>query len=332
MTRGDGPGPIPEMEGPFAEELEAYIGHKRAMGFKYSVSTCGLLKAMGRKFAEMGCDGTRITQDMVDAWCSIEPGQSPKTLGKKASAINGFASYLAAKGWTDVAFAEMPSCTNGSFVPYVFDPDEIARVFRAARAGACAGVREHSYYTAICLCYTCGLRKSEAANLRVGDFDPAGATVTVVLSKNDVTRVVAMSRSTAEVVSAHVSMLPDADPARMLLRGGVAASTWDDGLYAFWHGALDAAGVGRRADGSRPRIHDLRHSFCARALEKMDAEGRDVRVAMPLLSAYLGHKGITETEQYMRLAAAAHRGVAGAAEANLPDFYGKEDDDDDEQA
>ena len=325
MTRvGEaGPGAVPKMEGPFADELESYIRHKRAMGFKYSESTCRPLRAMGRAFAEMGCDGTCITQEMVDAWCSIGPDQSPKTLGKKASAVNGFSSYLAAKGWGDVAFAEVPRCAGGSFVPYVFDPDEIALVFRAAREESLAGVREHSYYTAICLCYTCGLRKSEASGLRLGDFDPAAGTVTVVLSKNEVTRVVAMSRSTADVVSAHASMLADADPGRMLLRGDLAARTWDGGLYGFWHRALDAAGVGRRADGSRPRIHDLRHSFCARVLEGIAAEGRDVRAAMPLISAYLGHKGITETERYMRLAAAAHHEVAGAAEANLPDFYGK---------
>lgn len=63
---------VPNMDGPFAEELAAYIRHKRALGYQYAEPVCYTLKKMDRTFAEMGCDGTRITREMVDAWCSVE--------------------------------------------------------------------------------------------------------------------------------------------------------------------------------------------------------------------------------------------------------------------
>ena len=45
--------------------------------------------------------------------------------------------------------------------------------------------------------------------------------------------------------------------------------------------------------------------------------------APTLLSAYLGHKGIVETEYYLRLVEPAYREVSDAASASLPDFYGR---------
>ena len=116
-------------------------------------------------------------------------------------------------------------------------------------------------------------------------------------------------------------MLPDPSPGKMLLREGRSQSAWSRDLYAFWHAALEDAGVPLRADGSRPRIHDLRHSFCVHALEKIAQGGRDIRAALPLLSTYLGHKSLTETEYYLRLTEEAYREVASAAEAKLPRLY-----------
>ena len=313
---------VPNMDGPFAEELAAYIRHKRALGYQYAEPVCYTLKKMDRTFAEMGCDGTRITREMVDAWCSVEEGQTRATLGKRRTALNGFAKYLISKGWEDVALCEEGGALSSSFAPYIFGRDEVARVFRAARASA-AGERAHSCYAAMCLCYTCGLRRSEAGNLRVSDFDPGARAVAVEHSKNDVSRLVAMSESTAEVLAEHAAMLHDPAPGAFLLRGRHALRTWSGWLYPFWHDCLDAAGVVPRADGSRQRLHDLRHTFCVRALEKIAEGGRDIRAALPLPGAYLGHKGIVETECYLRLVEPAYREVSDAAAGGLPDFYGR---------
>ena len=43
------------------------------------------------------------------------------------------------------------------------------------------------------------------------------------------------------------------------------------------------------------------HTFCIRALEQMQEKGFDLYTSLPLLSRYLGHKHITETEYYLRL-------------------------------
>ena len=58
--------------------------------------------------------------------------------------------------------------------------------------------------------------------------------------------------------------------------------------------------------------HDLRHSFAVRALENMAARGRDVYVTLSLLSAYMGHANIFDTEYYLRLLPSAHQSIVDA--------------------
>ena len=313
---------VPNMDGPFAEELTAHVRHKRALGYQYAEPVCHTLKKMGWTFAETGCDGTRITREMADAWRSVEEGQTRATPGKRRTAPDGFAEYLISKGWEDVAPCEEGGALGSSLAPHVFGRDEVARVFRAARASA-AGERARSRYAAMRLCHACGLRRPEAGSLRVSDLDPGARAVAAEHSKNDVSRLVAMSESTAEVLAEHAAMPRDPAPGAFLLRGRHAPGTWSGWPCPFWHDCLDAAGVVPRADGSRQRPRDLRHTFCVRALEKIAEGGRDIRAALPLLSAYLGHKGIVETEYYLRLVEPAYREVSDAAAGGLPDLYGR---------
>ena len=221
-----------------------------------------------------------------------------------------------------MALCEEGGALGSSFAPHVFGRDEVARVFRAARASA-AGERARSCYAAMCLCHACGLRRSEAGNLRVSDFDPGARAVAAGRSESDVSRLVAMSESTAGVLAEHAATPRDPAPGALLPRGRHAPGTRGGWPCPFWHDCLDAAGVVRRADGSRQRLHDLRHTFCVRALEKIAEGGRDIRAAPPLPGAHLGHKGIVGTERYLRLVEPAYREVSDAAAGGLPDFCGR---------
>jgi integrase len=58
------------------------------------------------------------------------------------------------------------------------------------------------------------------------------------------------------------------------------------------------AGLAARPGGSRPRPHDLRHSFAVATLLDWCRDGGDIAVRMPLLSAYLGHADPAGTYWY----------------------------------
>jgi integrase len=64
---------------------------------------------------------------------------------------------------------------------------------------------------------------------------------------------------------------------------------------------LTKAGIPYRGNGEGPRIHDWRHSMAVRSFKQLADAGLDLYVALPILSAYLGHKTIYATEHYVRL-------------------------------
>ena len=60
--------------------------------------------------------------------------------------------------------------------------------------------------------------------------------------------------------------------------------------------------IGLRRPGSRPRIHDLRHSFAVATLAEWHRSGTDVRGRMAVLSTYLGHVNPAGTYWYLSAA------------------------------
>lgn len=73
----------------------------------------------------------------------------------------------------------------------------------------------------------------------------------------------------------------------------------------------DLAITGSRSSGKKPeyltrgtmkgRIHDIRHTACVHSLVKMLESGTDIYCYLPILSMFVGHKSIYETETYLRL-------------------------------
>ncbi|WP_213050285.1 site-specific integrase [Serpentinicella alkaliphila] len=49
--------------------------------------------------------------------------------------------------------------------------------------------------------------------------------------------------------------------------------------------------------------------FFVHALEKMVDEGNDIYCSLPILSTYLGHRGLESTEKYLRLTIEAHASI-----------------------
>jgi len=62
------------------------------------------------------------------------------------------------------------------------------------------------------------------------------------------------------------------------------------------------AGLTGRSGSSRPRPHDLRHTFAVRTLLDWCRDGGDVAARMPLLSTYLGHVEPANTYWYLQAA------------------------------
>lgn len=150
--------------------------------------------------------------------------------------------------------------------------------------------------------YGCGLRISEALFLKVSDVNLKDGILTVTKSKFNKSRLVPMSVSLTKICSDYAEKMHFS-----IKDNGYFFPAPDKGRYnrnviykGFKH-LLKEAGIVRIGYASGPRLHDLRHTFAVHSLEKMVAEGSDIYCSLPILCAYLGHKGIESTEKYLRL-------------------------------
>lgn len=296
---------FPQFVGPFAELLIQYINYKRAQGYKLHDPIIYRLREMDLFFRDMGITEIQITRAMYDAWTCPKPPEKETTTQKRRTAIRGFARYLVSIGYEDIYTGfDDARVFKSDFIPYVFSKDEIRRMFHVIECSCRddAGYENDCFRISMMLYYCCGFRKSEAQNLTVDDVNLDTGKITILHGKNDVSRIVVVSDSLLSFLKEYsMKYLQSTEPGTYFLYPKNARSQCERRIYCGFRRLLTEASVPPKADGGKQRLHDVRHTFCVRALEQMQEKGFDLYTSLPLLSRYLGHRHITETEYYLRL-------------------------------
>lgn len=316
---------LPQFGGPFAELLIQYINYKRAQGYKLHDPIIYRLREMDLFFRDMGIAEIRITREMYDAWTCPKPLEKETTTQKRRTAIRGFARYLVSIGHEDIYTGfDDARVFKSDFIPYVFSKDEIQRMFHAIECSCRddAGYENDCFRISMMLYYCCGFRKSEAQNLTVDDVSLSTGKITILHGKNDVSRIVVASDSLLSILEKYsVKYLQSAEPGTYFLYPQNTRSQCERRIYCGFQRLLMEASVPPKADGGKQRLHDVRHTFCVRALEQMQEKGFDLYTSLPLLSKYLGHKHITETEYYLRLMEEHFGGILDRSSACHPGIF-----------
>jgi integrase len=166
----------------------------------------------------------------------------------------------------------------------------------------------------------CGLRVSEALNLRVRDIDFDDGCFLLKNTKNCSGRMIPLDESLKErfcVYRDRMGFVTSEDyffPAPDGSRYSVVT------IEATFRNAMRDAGIPYRGRGKGPRLHDLRHSFCVHSLQKLTKDGQDLYAALPVLMTYLSHKSISATSRYIHLSAECYPALLRQTEAMFGDL------------
>lgn len=296
---------LPEFSGPFKDIIPKYIEYRKAQGIKISTPFVYHLRRMDLFFKKMGVTEPEITREMYDEWTKVLPTEKESNTQKRQSTLRGFAKYLVSMGYENVYTGyDDTRIFKRDFIPYVFSREEIERMF-SILLSKCENnpcYDNDAFRIAMLFYYCCGLRKSEAQSLKIKDVDFDTGKINILHGKNDVSRIIVVSKSLlGELQEYRDRYLSCANLDENLFHSSKSKRYSEYMLYQKFHSLLEEAGIPHRADGGRQRIHDMRHTFCVRALEQMQEKGFDLYTSLPLLSVYLGHKHITETEYYLRM-------------------------------
>jgi integrase len=269
----------------------------QALGFKFR--TPRILLRNFVTFAEHRGEHV-ITTATVREWALQAP--SPEQRRNRLLAVRRFALSLHAED----SRHEVPSAdlfgraSRNRRTPYIYSPGEIRRLIdHAQRLGPDGSIRPLTYATMFGLIAATGMRVSEAIAIRLPDVTDDGLIIAQTKFKKS-------------------RMLPLHPTTRRALDGYLAtrlkAASQSDALFISHQGTplayptvitvflqiMRSIGL-RGAAGSRgPRIHDLRHTFAVRSLERCAHDSRAVARHITALSTYLGHAHVTDTYWYLQ--------------------------------
>jgi integrase len=161
-------------------------------------------------------------------------------------------------------------------------------------------------HTIILLMATSGLRISETLHLTLNDVDLEHGILSIRQSKFRKSRLVPVSPGTLHLLRKYHD-----------LRVVVAPTGPNEAFFVAGHGKgysttcvqwifreiVIQAGL-RGPQGRGPRLHDLRATFAVTRLLEWYRDGDNVMSRLPLLSTYLGHACVSDTEVYLRITTA----------------------------
>jgi integrase/recombinase XerD len=191
--------------------------------------------------------------------------------------------------------------------PYIYSDDEIRRLLSAALDMPCrferGKLRPWTFYCLFGLLSVSGLRIGEARNLELRDVDLEAAVLTIRGTKFGKARLVPLHASTCRVLANYIAKR----------RRHWAGRTVSPYLFvSSWGNRLDGGEIRRTfyalsrriglrgaSDSHGPRLHDLRHRFATNTLVRWYRSGQDPERRLPLLSTYLGHVHVGDTQWYL---------------------------------
>jgi integrase/recombinase XerD len=202
-------------------------------------------------------------------------------------------------------------------LPYIYSPEEIAELLRAAnRVRQSYPLRRQVYATLLGLIAATGLRISEALNLRLSDVLPDGV-LQIRDTKFRKSRLVPLHPTAAVALDRYLEQrrrLAVTDD-HAFLSAGNRQIAYGMVRYTF-RSIRQSAGIAP-SRARPPRIHDLRHTFATRALEQCPLRGGAVARHFVALATYMGHRDMASTYWYLEATPELMTDIAAAAEALL---------------
>lgn len=291
-----------EFSSVFADEIQNYISDKKAAGFSGG-HTRGNLIGFDRFCTELGLEDPVFTMTHASKWLEQRESESHTTHYSRVNASKQFLKYLSIKGY-DVHVVRDVKYKGTDFCPHIYTESETEKYFRAVDSYASVRNRKDAiqYPVLFRILYCCGTRINETIGIRKQDVDLDKGILLLNETKNSRQRYVVMGNDLKGLMNDYANkcfyLLDDADYIFTNANGGRLGK---DTVYEKHREFLLRAGIPYTGGGNGPRIHDWRHHMAVYSFKQMTDSGLDMYVALPILSAYLGHKTIFATEKYVRL-------------------------------
>lgn len=315
----------------FAQVVDDYVQEKRATGcrFEKGARTLRPIVHVQKKID----DGVpRLSAGLVERWIEKTPWENETNRSCRISALRGLGAFMTRMGYDAIVVPRrFAPLKDYAYTPYIFSERELGLVLGTVDRLCASGISSHSdlvFPLVFRILIGCGTRITETLHIEKKDVDLENATLLLLNTKNGKERIIPMAESLAQRCREYA--------ARNRSIRGFSSSRWffpnregmpyDSGtVYRVYRKALRLADISHGGRGKGPRLHDLRHTYAVRILNKWVREGRGLTTALPHLAIYMGHEGLKASQHYLRLTAVMFPELIGTVEKEygwvIPEAY-----------
>jgi len=287
------------------ETVRDYLEMRRGLGFKLR-ETGKMLPAFVKFLEEHR--SSFITTQWALVWAQQPATVQPAEWAHRLSVVRTFAHFRSATDpRTQIPPPGLLPFQPKRARPYLYSEEEIRNLLRAALRMSyrfqCGKLRPWTFYCLFGLLSVTGLRLGEARNLELSDVDLKAGVLTIRGAKFGKTRLIPLHASTCAVLADYLARRRRHWAGRtvssyLFLSGW--GNRWDSGeIHRTFYALSRQIGLRGPSDSHGPRLHDMRHRFATNTLVQWYRSGQDPERRLPLLSAYLGHVHVADTQWYL---------------------------------
>lgn len=294
---------------PIGAGIERFLAHKRALGCRFRTEEKALC-LLDRFLVEQGVKVLAgISAELIEAFLASRPRTQPRSYNHLLCTVRRLFDWLVAQGdMPSSPVRTRPRRETAHRVPFLFNPEQAKRLLAAAALlpdRNNAPLRGLTYRTMFALLYGLGLRVGEVTRLRVADVDLDRQLLIIRDTKFSKSRLVPFGPRMGQVLNDYSARCSErcgplsAEALFFSFDGEKTISLTSMGRTL--HQLCAELGLRIAPGTSRPRIHDLRHSFAVGTLLRWYRDGIDPATRLLHLSTFLGHADPASTAVYLTI-------------------------------
>lgn len=240
------------------ELIAGYIEEKRAVGYKYEKGS-SLLKQFDSLAVKENLLEIKLPKELVLLWTAKRANETVSTRNGRISIIRGLATYMVRLGHKAYIFPHASiSIDRYSYVSYIFSEIELRKIFTICDRYPISDVSPNRHLILPLLfriLYGCGLRISEALNMKLKDVDLNQGTLFIRDAKFRKERIVPMVQSLKESCHLYVEKVHQFESNNIFFFPSPYGGRYKEStIYKLFREILWKAGISHSGKG--PRVQD----------------------------------------------------------------------------
>ena len=248
-------------------------------------------------------DKYELDRELAEAWIYDTKSQSRRELNKRVRTMRQLANHLTAMG-IPAYLCPIRIRILKSPEPHIFTDEQLSEFFHVCDSFMPAAFPRYRHIllpVMFRMIYCCGLRNSEACNLKRCDINLSNGTVKIVGSKNCKDRIIYMTPDLTRLCMKYDAEMEILLPGREYFFPSHYDKHFINTSICRIFNELLAKTSFYGKTSKKPTCHGFRHTFAVNSMRQCIANDDNFDSYIHYLSRYMGHKNPQETMYYLHM-------------------------------